>query len=232
MSIKSLPEAERPRERLAKLGSEALSTPEILAILLGSGTQNCSVLQLASALLGHFGSLNALSEATIEELKVVKGIGNAKAIQLKAVFSLLHRFEPRKEEPILDDPNKVYASIKEELEHQKVEMLLVILRDVRRRFLHREIVCKGTMNEILLHPREIFHLAIRHRAHNVILAHNHPTGDPTPSSRDVQMTSLVAHAGRVVGIEVMDHLIVGKGCYLSFYEKGLMKNMRNLNEMY
>ena len=222
MNLKCLPEQERPRERLARYGSDALSSIELLAILLGSGTQNRSVLQLAADLLGHFGTLNALAEASLEELKQVKGIGQAKAVQLKAAFGLFLRVEMKKRGVPLDTPESVYELICAELSHQKVEMLMVVLRDVRKCYIHREIIAKGTLTELLMHPREIFHLAIRHRAHSVIVAHNHPSGDPTPSTRDLEMTQLLAAAGKVVGIELSDHLIIGWEVFVSFYKRGLL----------
>ncbi len=221
MNLKALPEQERPRERLAQHGSEGLSTIELLAILLGHGTQGRSVLELAADLLAHFGSIGALAEASLEELKQVKGIGVAKAIQLKAVFGLLHRLEPKKQGLLLDAPERVYALIGPELAHQKVEMLMVVLRDVRKCCLHREIISKGTLTELLMHPREIFHLAIRHRAHSLIVAHNHPSGDPTPSTRDLDMTKLLIAVGKMVGIELADHLIIGSDSFVSLYQKGL-----------
>jgi DNA repair protein RadC len=222
MNLKCLPLQDRPRERLARYGSDALSTIELLAILLGSGTQSRSVLQLASDLLGHFGSLTALADASLEELKLVKGIGEAKAIQLKAVFGLLLRIEAKKQAPLLDTPESVYELIRTEMAPQQIETLMVILRDVRRGYLHREIISKGTLTQLLMHPREIFHLAIRHRAHSLIVAHNHPSGDPTPSHRDLEMTHLLAAAGKVVGIELSDHIIVGWEGFVSFFQKGLL----------
>ena len=222
MNLKSLPIQERPRERLALHGPDPLATPELLAILLGSGTKNRSVLHLAQELLSHFGSLRALSEASLQELREVKGIGAAKALQLQAIFALLSRIEKKQPAARLDDPQKVFELIRAELSEQKIEMLMVLLCDVKRRLIHREILSKGTLTETLLHPREIFHAAIRHRAHSVILAHNHPSGDPTPSARDLETTELLAHAGRVVGIELFDHIIVGRDSYVSFRQKRLM----------
>ncbi len=222
MSIKELPSEERPRERLAHYGPDSLSSIELLAILLGSGTQSRSVLQLAAELLAHFGTLAALSEATLAELKGVKGIGQAKAVQLKAVFALLGRIEYKQQGLLLDTPEKVYELIRLELSGQKIEMLMIALRDVRRHCLHREIISKGTLTELLMHPREIFHEAIRHRAHTLIIAHNHPSGDPTPSARDLEMTQLLVSAGKIVGIELSDHLIIGQNRYVSFFQKGLL----------
>lgn len=221
MNLKNLPVQERPRERLARYGSEGLSTIELLAILLGSGTQSRSVLELAGDLLGHFGSVNQLSEASLEELKEVKGVGEAKAIQLKAAFGLLGRLESKKEAVLLDTPEAVYELIRGELSRQKTEVLMVILRDARKKYIHREIISKGTLTELLLHPREVFHLAIRHRAHSLIVSHNHPSGDPNPSTRDIEMTQMLISVGRVVGIELSDHMIVGSESYVSLFKKGL-----------
>ena len=225
MNLKSLPPQERPRERLARYGSEGLSTIELLAILLGSGTQSRSVLELAADLLGHFGSLNALSDSTLEELKAVKGIGEAKAIQLKAAFALLERIEKKKQGDLLDTPASVYELIRDELSKQKIEILMVILRDSRKKYLHREVISKGTLTELLMHPREIFHLAIRHRAHSLIVAHNHPSGNPDPSTRDLEMTQILISAGRVVGIELSDHIITGSEGFVSLYNKGIFRRL-------
>lgn len=221
MSLKFIPSEERPRERLARFGTSVLSTIELLAILLGSGTQKRSVLQLAGDLLAHFKTLRALSTASIQELQEVKGIGVAKAIQLHAAFAL----SSRKEEVIpivLDTPEKVYALIRHELECLPTEVLLVLLRDIRYQCIHREILAKGTLTELLTHPREIFHLAIKHRAHSLVIAHNHPSGDPTPSSRDLAMTERLVEVGKVMGIPLADHLIIGKGRFVSLSSLGLI----------
>ncbi len=222
MNLKHLPPEERPRERMARYGCEGLSSIELLAILLGSGTQKRSVLELASDLLGHFGSVAGLAGATISELMQVKGIGKAKAIQVKAAFGLLGRIEPKQETRLLDTPQKVYELIRSELQGEEIEMLMVVLRDVRKHFVHREVISKGTLTELLLHPREIFHLAIRHRAHSLIIAHNHPSGDPTPSFRDLEMTQILISVGKVVGIELSDHIIVGWEAFTSLFNKGLL----------
>ncbi|MBI5272457.1 MAG: DNA repair protein RadC [Chlamydiia bacterium] len=222
MILKSLPAADLPRERLARYGAEALSTIELLAILLSSGTKNLSVLELAAHLLGHFGSLRKISEASIPELCAIKGIGSAKAVQLQAAFAVAKRLEERADQEKLDHPQKVFQLIGTDLRNQKIEVLLVLLRDVRGCLIHQEVISKGTLTELLMHPREVFHLAIRHRAHSVIIAHNHPSGDPTPSRQDIEMTRMLVEAGRIVGIDVADHLIIGGKTYVSLAEKGLM----------
>lgn len=206
---------------IIRYGSGALSSIELLAILLGSGMRNRSVIQLATDLLSHFQSLHAISEASIQELREVKGIGLAKAIQLHAAFAL----SGRKEEitpQVLDTPDKVYFFIRSELEMQKIEVLLIVLRDVRWQCIHREILSKGTLTELLLHPREIFHVAIKHRAHSIIIAHNHPSGNPNPTSKDLKMTQRLLVSSQLIGIPLTDHLILGRGCFVSLYLQGVL----------
>ncbi len=221
--MKALPPRERPRERLSRYGTEVLSAIELLAILLGSGTPDRTVLQLAAGLLETFGSLQALASASLSELQQVKGIGQAKAIQIQAAFALSRRIEETAHESLVDEPEKVYQLIQPQLTRSEVELLVVVLRDVQRKCLHQEVIGKGTLTELLIHPREIFHTAIRHRAHSVIIAHNHPSGKPHPSAKDLEMTRLLAQAGAVVGIELSDHLIIGKEGYVSFYKAGLLR---------
>jgi len=222
MQLKSLPLHERPRERLIRYGVDALSSIELLAILLGSGTKTRSVLDLSADLLAHFSSLEALSRATLAELQEVKGIGIAKAIQLKAAFALISKKE-ESEPPLIDSPDALYALVRPLLEGQSVEMLVLVLRDIKQRLIHREILSKGTLTNLLLHPREVFHAAIHHRAHSLLIAHNHPSGDPTPSSLDYQMTRQLEEVGKLVGIPLIDHLIVGKNRYVSLAKQGFLK---------
>ena len=223
MNLKSLPLQERPRERLARLGSDALSTIELIAILLGSGTKNRSVLQLASDLVVQFGSLGVLCDASVQELSVLKGIGQAKAVQLKAAFSMCARMDRSEvDRPLVDRSRKIYDLIGSEMRREKVEVLMVLMRDARKRLIQKEIVGRGILNEILVHPREIFHAAIRHRSHSIVIAHNHPSGDPAPSRRDLEMTQLLVNASRIVGIELADHLIIGRESYTSLADQGLM----------
>lgn len=218
-----IPVQERPRERLARYGSDALSIVELLAIVLSSGTKERSVLELATDLISHFGSLKNIADATIAELKQVKGIKAAKALQLQAAFALLRHLKEDPERIVLKSPESIYDLIRLDLEKEKTEVLILILRDVKKQLIHREILGRGTLTELLVHPREVFHVAIRHRAHSVIIAHNHPSGDPTPSRRDVEMTEWLLAAGRVVGIDLVDHLIIGKKSFVSLYQKGIFQ---------
>ncbi|MBS3904844.1 MAG: DNA repair protein RadC [Simkania sp.] len=216
--LRHLPSHQRPRERLLEVGEEALSLTELLAILLGTGTQGKSVLQLSNELLETFGSLQALLEASIEELKTIKGIGQAKAIQLKAAFAVARRYTSMNQEASrrsLYSSNEAYILLKDKLEHLQQEALFVVLRDVRGHVISVNQVALGTLSEVLVHPREVFYPAVRHKAHSVIIAHNHPSGDPTPSLADLEMTRQLMHSGQIMGIPIDDHLIIGKNSFVS-----------------
>jgi DNA repair protein RadC len=216
-SIQNMPLEERPRERLLQSGVESLSTAELIAIILGSGTKGKSVLQMSQELLSHFGSLKNLSEATVKELCQIKGLGEAKALQLKAAFGLGSKIS-RQAIPLkvrIENPLHVYHLLKEELENEKREFFIVILQDVKANLICHEVVAIGTLSNTLVHPREVFYPAIRHKAASLILAHNHPSGDPTPSKQDLEVTKILIEAGKLVGIPVQDHLIIGHGSYIS-----------------
>ncbi len=218
-----LPEEERPRERLMRHGPESLSTGELIAILLGSGTKTSPVLKLAQEIVAHFGSLQKLSEATLEELRQIKGIGLAKAIQLKACMNLGLRLSKQTLAPKypISHPLHVYHLVKDELQNEKRELFLVVLQDVKSCLICHEIVGIGTLTNSLVHPREVFYPAIRHKAASLILVHNHPSGDPTPSHQDYQVTETLIQAGHLIGIPVNDHLIVGLEGYVSLRQKGV-----------
>lgn len=219
--IQNLPESERPRERLLKHGPEALSTAELIAVILGSGTRGVSVLDLAQGLISHFGTLQKLSEATVEELCQMKGMGRAKAIQLRAAISLGLRTGRivAEEKYRIRSPQHAYQFVKEELEKEKREVFLALLLDVKGCVIGRHVVSIGTLSNSLVHPREAFYPAIRHKASSVVLAHNHPSGDPTPSPDDISTTQRLVEAGKMIGIPVQDHLIVGANSFVSLRQK-------------
>lgn len=221
-SMASLPADERPRERLHRLGSEAMSTAELIAIVLGSGMKGCSVLQLANQVVSRFGSLPALAEATIAELCSIKGLGKAKAVQLKAAFSLGERISRQSTRPKyrIENPLHVYNLVKDELANEKKEWFVVILLDVKGFVITQEVVAIGTLSETLVHPREVFYPAIRHCAASMILVHNHPSGDPSPSKEDYAITDTLVKVGALMSIPVRDHIIVGKERYVSFKQEG------------
>lgn len=222
-NLKELPLAERPRERLTLHGAEVLSSAELIAILLGSGTKGKSVLVLAQELLSHFGSLNGIKEADLEDLYQIKGLGKAKAMQLKAALSLAARMgrESAVLPERLDSPKKAYAWVRDFVEHEKKEVFGVILLDAKGRAIRWEIVSVGTLTQTLAHPREVFYPAIRYLAASLILVHNHPSGDPTPSAQDKVLTQLLITASHSLLIPLFDHLIIGKNGYISLKESGI-----------
>lgn len=201
-----------------------LSLAELIAIILGSGTSGKSVLALSQEILERFGGLEHLLNASVSELMQIKGIGKAKAIQLKAVFAIARKCRQMgvsTREPI-DSAQKAFLIAEEEIAHSAQEILFVLLRDVRGRLIHTERVSIGTLSEVLFHPREVFFPAVRHSAHSVIIAHNHPSGDPTPSKADLALTRTLSHASSVMGIPLTDHLIVCPNTYVSLRERGYL----------
>ncbi len=225
MTIKQLPDTERPRERMQQLGADALSSTELLAIILGSGTRGTSVLQLAENILKQFGTLRKLAAATIEELLQIRGLGKAKAIQLKAAVTFGvrannpgYRFRYR-----VLNPQHVYYYVKDELAHESREILQLLLLDIKGYLIVKKTVSIGTLSQTLIHPREVFYEAIRHKAASLIIVHNHPSGDPTPSKEDLELTENLIQAGRLMGIPVQDHIIVGARTFVSLREVGIFK---------
>lgn len=219
-----IPKHERPREKLWKEGADALSLQELIAILLGTGTRGKTVLALAQELLLHFGGIRGLLEASSEELMEVKGIGRAKAMILKAAFSIAKK---SRQESLI--PNEKIKNAKDAFELAKMfigdlkqEALLILLRDVRGRLIHREVIGLGTLSEVLVHPREVFNPAVRYRANSLILVHNHPSGDPTPSKADFELTSYLVRSSKILGIFLDDHIILGDDCFTSLREKGFL----------
>jgi DNA repair protein RadC len=222
-SIQNLPTEDRPRERFARCGAEALSSAELIAIILGSGSKAKSVLLLAHEIMTHFGGLPEVLNATLAELQEIKGVGAAKAIQLKAALNLGLRASRRvvANKYRIDHPLHAYHLLKEEMEHETRELFVVILQDIKGYVICHEIVSIGTLSQTLVHPREVFYPAIRHKAASIIVVHNHPSGDPTPSSEDFEVTRLLNEASRLIDIPLNDHLIIGKNSYISLRQQGV-----------
>lgn len=222
-----VPLEERPRERLLIDGADALSNAELLAIILGSGTKGQSVLELSIALLSHFGGLIQLLDASIMELTEVKGIGKAKALQITALFAIakrtlrVHGFHSPGAN-LIQNSEDAYNAMADLFTGEKKERLVVLLLDCRLAVIHREVVGIGTLSQVLVHPREVFRPAIRYQASSLILAHNHPSGEATPSESDIAMTKIVRASGEIMGIKLWDHLIVGKGAVFSFKDKRML----------
>jgi DNA repair protein RadC len=228
LTIHELPDQEKPREKLLKRGIDSLTDAEVLAILLRTGVRGCNVLELAQTLVNHFGTLAQLSRCPVAELSSFKGIGPAKAVHLAAAFGLGTRLAAEQvvSEP-LDHPEAIYGLLGTEMRLLDRESLRVVLLDTRYRLIAIREISKGTLNESLAHPREIFKPAISHSAYAFVLAHNHPSGDPAPSDTDLRLTRRVAECARMLQVQFLDHIIVGsplegRAGYFSFKESGIL----------
>ena len=222
-TIHDLPKEERPRERLVKFGEQALSAQELLQLILGRGIAGESVAITAQKLLTQFGSLQKLSEASIEELSSVKGIGLAKAAQIKAAVEIGRRLStqtPAYTKKELLNPDKVAKLVRSKLKDYSKEHFYLIALDSRNWSIHQ--VSLGTLNASIVHPREAFTEAIKSKAASVIIVHNHPSGDPEPSQDDLEITKRLAEAGKILGIDVLDHVIITKSKIFSFKEHKLI----------
>jgi len=220
--IKDLPEFERPREKLIKKGAKALKKEELLAILLRTGLKGKNALEVADDILVKYGDKKLLN-ASYEELRNIHGVGLTKAAQILAAIELGSRlFKEKSEKEIYinssEDAIKELAHIKE----NKKENFVVLYLDARNKLIYKETVSIGSLNANLVHPREVFEPAVRYLAAQVILAHNHPSGDPEPSEDDLEITKRLTESGKILGIEVVDHIIVVKNGFLSFKEKNLI----------
>lgn len=209
--IKDLPQQERPRERLLEKGAESLRNSELLAIILRTGAKGVSAVDLGEKLFQQFGSLDKLARAPLAELQKVKGIGRDKAIALKSAFTLAQRMahELRQESPLLDKPESIADLLREEARFHEVETFHILLLNTRRRLIRIERISQGTLDTILIHPRDVFKAAISANAAAIVLVHNHPSGDPTPSEADIRATRDLIRAGQLLRIDVLDHIILG-----------------------
>lgn len=214
---------ERPRERLIKSGSAALSKAELLAILLRVGVSGENSVQLAQRILDELGGLAGIQRASVSDMCQIHGLGEAKAAQIKAAIELGTRLvrEQAEEHGPLNSPGEAAALIQLEMQGLMQEHLRVLLLDTRNRLITIETVYVGSLNLSLVRVGELFRAAIQRSAASLILAHNHPSGDPTPSPEDVALTRSVVQAGKLLDIEVLDHLVIGYGQFVSMKEKGL-----------
>jgi DNA repair protein RadC len=223
-TVHDLPLSERPRERLLKLGSEALSAQEILALILGRGVKGESVMATSQKLIIRFGNLKGVANASVEELTQIKGIGPAKAAQIKAALELSRRLETdisETSQPMLKSPEDVAAVVRSQLKGKKKEHFLVLCLDTRNKLINCKPVSIGSLDTSIVHPREVFKEAVSSCAASVIFAHNHPSGDPEPSKEDIELTKRLAKAGEIIGIDVLDHIIVCDRSYLSLKARNL-----------
>lgn len=211
MRLKDQPACERPRERLAAEGADALSSAELIGILLRTGLKGTNAVEVGKQLLAKFGSLQRLAQASLKELQI-KGVGPDKAVTLMAAFTLARKMakELREESPVLDSPEAIADLIRESVRLSTVESFHILMLNTRRRLIEIIKLSDGTLDTLLVHARDVFKPAIAANASAIVLVHNHPSGDPSPSEADVKVTRDLIRAGQLLKIEVLDHLIMGR----------------------
>lgn len=224
MMIKELPYDERPREKMCEKGPQALGNSELLAILLRTGSQKQSALRLAEQLLEQQGGLAGLGSATAEDIEQVKGIGDAKATTILAAIELGRRvaFLANGEKPVIRSPEDVAALLLPRFRYETREHFLAVLLSTKNHVMKTAVISVGSLNASIVHPRELFREAINAHCASVILAHNHPSGDPTPSPEDISLSRKMREAGQLLDIPVLDHVILGDGNFVSLKEKGML----------
>ena len=226
--MKQLPEEQRPYEKCFTQGESALSDSELLAIILRSGTQGKNSLTLAQEILkvmekSSYPGLTGLLHISVQDLMKINGIGRVKAVQLKCIGELSKRIARNAARPqlVMNSPASIAAYYMEELRHEEQEVVICMMADVKGHFLGDKILTRGTATGSMVTPREIYMEALRRHAVSLILIHNHPSGDPTPSPDDVQITTRIYQAGELIGIHLLDHIVIGDQKYCSFREEGL-----------
>jgi len=222
--IKEIPTEERPRERFLKYPTESISNHELIAIILRTGSREVSVIELSKKLLYKYANLKELSNAPIKDLTKLRGIGLSKAIEIKAAFELGKRVikEGFTTQERLHSPESIYQFLKEDLEMKNQEHFIALYLNTKGELIKKETLFIGSLNSSLVHPRELFKHAVLNSAASIIVCHNHPSGDPTPSKNDIDITKILHKNSIMMDIELLDHIIIGKDRYYSFKEKGII----------
>ncbi|GEN85514.1 DNA repair protein RadC [Oceanobacillus sp. FSL W8-0428] len=222
--IRDLPTEDRPRERLLKHGADKLSNQEILSILIGSGSKNDPVQLLADRILMHFEGIKLLRDATVEELTAIKGIGVAKSLNILAAIELGKRISSYKsiDTYMIRSPEDGANYVMEEMRNLAQEHFVALFLNTKNQIIHRQTLFIGSLNASIVHPRELFREAVRRSAASVLVCHNHPSGDPTPSQEDILVTKRLVESGKIIGIEVIDHLVIGNERFVSLKQKGYL----------
>ncbi|AOR22670.1 RadC family protein [Clostridium taeniosporum] len=225
LKIKDIPKNERPKEKLLSYGADTLNNSELLAIILRTGTKGENVLQLSNRLLSEFQGLDGILEASLDDITSIKGIKEGKASQILALAELFKRFRTFKsadKDVKITSPNDLVLLINGEMSSLKQEVLKVIFLNTKNIVTGTKDVFKGSLNTSIVHPREIFKEAIKKSSAKIIISHNHPSGDPTPSKEDINITFRIKECGKIMGIELLDHIIIGKNKFISLKEKGFI----------
>lgn len=221
---KELPVSIRPRERLAAVGAGRLSSSELIAIIIGTGKRGMTSLQMAEKIMGTFDGVGKLGAGDFNDIAAVEGMGPAKAAQLLAAIELGKRAGSEKStsKPRLSSPLRVAEMLMPEMRHLEIEHFKALIVNNKNELLKQVDVAMGGLSAAIIHPRELYKAAIRANGAGLIVAHNHPSGDITPSREDVLLTRRLAEAGRILGIDFIDHIIIGDGCWLSLKEQGFL----------
>jgi DNA repair protein RadC len=224
LMIRDFPQDERPRERFIQHGPSSLSNNELIALLLRTGTKDESVLQLSNRLLTQFEGLRLLKSATLEEITEIKGIGMAKAIQLLAAVELGRRVAnlSYNDRFVIRSPEDGAKYVMNDMRFLSQEHFVCLYLNTKNQVLHKQTIFIGSLNASIVHPREVYKEAIRRSAASIICIHNHPSGDPAPSREDIEVTKRLAESGKIIGIDLLDHLIIGENKFVSLKEKGYL----------
>ncbi len=222
--IKDVPKEDRPRERLLAFGASHLSNQELISILIGSGTKEASALDLSNRVLMHFEGIRLLADATIEELTSIRGIGEAKGVSILAAIEIGKRLNQQRPEEkyIIRSPEDGADYVMEEMRHLKQEHFVALFLNTKNQVIHQQTIFIGSLNASIVHPREVFREAVKRSAATIICVHNHPSGDPTPSQEDIHVTRRLVESGKIMGIELLDHIIIGDRKFISLKEKGYL----------
>ncbi|HAT4155957.1 DNA repair protein RadC [Clostridium perfringens] len=223
IKINEIPSGERPREKLLFYGAQCLSNEELLAIILRTGNKDSNVVELSYRIIHSVGGLNGLFKASAKELMELKGVKEAKATQILAMCELYKRFKVSELTQIkISKPSDVAKLVLDELRMLRQEVLILINLDTKNKVISKKEIFKGGLNSSLVHPREIFKEAVKDSAASIIICHNHPSGDPTPSKDDINITTRLKECGKMMGIELLDHLIIGDNRFISLKEKDIL----------
>ncbi|MCI8330681.1 MAG: DNA repair protein RadC [Bacilli bacterium] len=229
MKLKEIITEEKPREKLIKFGVENLTNTELLSILLRTGNKEESINILSNRILKETGTLNKLKSESINNLCKIKGIKKAKACTIVAAFELGKRaFNEPNAKIKMNEPNKIYEKYKNDFYGEKQEKFFVLLCDKKLNLIKKEELYKGTVDSVTIHPREIFKSALLESASFIIIMHNHPTGDTTPSKKDIEFTNRIIEIGELIGIKVIDHIIISSSSYYSFVENSSKTSIRSI----
>ncbi|MDZ5253094.1 RadC family protein [Clostridium sp. LIBA-8841] len=223
LKISEIPSCERPREKLLFYGAQFLSNEELLAIILRTGNKDSNVVELSYRIIHSVGGLKGLFKASAKELMEVKGVKEAKATQILAMCELYRRFKASEFTQIkISKPSDIAELVLDELRMLQQEVLMLITLDTKNKVISKKEIFRGGLNSSLVHPREIFKEAVKDSAASIIICHNHPSGDPTPSKDDINITTRLKECGKMMGIELLDHLIIGDNRFISLKEKDIL----------